>query len=283
MTTISDKIESLQRDTVIVIGIPLDENSSFLRGAALGPPRIREVLLSGSSNMSTELGIDLGNVVGWTDIGDLELGQGAEALSAIEETILALLSHDARVLSVGGDHSITHPIIKAYSKKYRSLNILHVDAHPDTYDVYDGNRHSHACPFARVMEEGLADRLVQIGVRTMNPHQRQQAERFGIEVIEMKDWSPDKIPRLEGPTYVSLDLDGLDPAFAPGVSHHEPGGLSTRDVLRIVHALPAELVGGDIVEFNPSRDSVDVTAMVAAKLYKELVGQMLGATSAQKS
>lgn len=283
MTTISDKIESLQRDTVVVIGIPLDENSSFQRGAALGPPRIREVLLSGSSNMSTELGIDLGNVVGWTDIGDLELGQGAEALSAIEETILALLSHDARVLSVGGDHSITHPIIKAYSKKYRSLNILHVDAHPDTYDVYDGNRHSHACPFARVMEEGLADRLVQIGVRTMNPHQRQQAERFGIEVIEMKDWSPDKIPRLEGPTYVSLDLDGLDPAFAPGVSHHEPGGLSTRDVLRIVHALPAELVGGDIVEFNPSRDSVDVTAMVAAKLYKELVGQMLGATSAQKS
>jgi len=129
------------------------------------------------------------------------------------------------------------------------------------------------------MEEGLADRLVQVGVRTMNLHQRQQAERFGIEVVEMKDWAPDRVPILHGPTYLSLDLDGLDPAYAPGVSHHEPGGLSTRDVIRIVHALPEELVGADIVEFNPSRDPVGTTAMVAAKFYKELVGHMLSQKS----
>jgi len=275
MNSFEEKIQSLQKGAVAVIGIPLDENSSFLRGAALGPPRIREVLLSGSSNMYTELGIDLGKVSGWTDVGDLELGQGMEALNAIRKTMSTLLAREARILSLGGDHSITHPIIKAFAKKYKPLNIMHVDAHPDTYDIYDGNRYSHACPFARIMEEGLAERLVQVGVRTMNLHQRQQAERFGIEVIEMKDWSPNKVPWLEGPTYLSLDLDGLDPAFAPGVSHHEPGGLSTRDVLRIVHALPADLVGADIVEFNPSRDSVGTTAMVVAKFYKELVGHML--------
>ena len=275
MNSFEEKIQSLQKGAVAVIGIPLDENSSFLRGAALGPPRIREVLLSGSSNMYTELGIDLGKVSGWTDVGDLELGQGMEALNAIRKTMSTLLAREARILSLGGDHSITHPIIKAFAKKYKPLNIMHVDAHPDTYDIYDGNRYSHACPFARIMEVGLAERLVQVGVRTMNLHQRQQAERFGIEVIEMKDWSPNKVPWLEGPTYLSLDLDGLDPAFAPGVSHHEPGGLSTRDVLRIVHALPADLVGADIVEFNPSRDSVGTTAMVVAKFYKELVGHML--------
>jgi len=283
MNSFEEKIQSLQKGAVAVIGIPLDENSSFLRGAAQGPPRIREVLLSGSSNMYTELGIDLDKTPGWTDIGDLELGHGLDALKRIETALSAILARDTRVLSLGGDHSITLPIMKAHAKKYKPLTILHVDAHPDTYDVYDGNRFSHACPFARIMEEGLAERLVQVGVRTMNLHQRQQAERFGIEVIEMKDWSTDKVPKLEGPIYLSLDLDGLDPAFAPGVSHHEPGGLSTRDVLRIVHALPADLVGADIVEFNPSRDSVGVTAMVAAKFYKELVGHMLRPTPAQKS
>jgi arginase len=283
MTSIDEKIASLPKGIVAVVGIPLDENSSFLRGAALGPPRIREVLLSGSSNMYTELGTDLGKVSGWTDVGDLELTQGLDTLNAIEKTMSSLLTREARILSLGGDHSITHPIIKAFARKHRPLTILHVDAHPDTYDIYDGNRYSHACPFARIMEERLADRLIQVGVRTMNLHQRQQAERFGIEVIEMKDWSQDKVPTVEGPVYLSLDLDGLDPAFAPGVSHHEPGGLSTRDVLRIVHALPADLVGADIVEFNPSRDSVGVTAMVAAKFYKEIVGHMLGPMSAQKS
>jgi len=283
MNSFEEKIQSLQKGDVAVIGIPLDENSSFLQGAALGPPRIREVLLSGSSNMFTEFGVDLGKTSGWTDIGDIDFGHGLDALNRIETTVSAILARDARVLSLGGDHSITLPIMRAHAKKYKPLTILHVDAHPDTYDVYDGNRFSHACPFARIMEEGLAERLVQVGVRTMNLHQRQQAERFGIEVIEMKDWSTDKVPKLEGPTYLSLDLDGLDPAFAPGVSHHEPGGLSTRDVLRIVHALPADLVGADIVEFNPSRDSVGVTAMVAAKFYKELVGHMLRPTPAQKS
>ena len=283
MTSAGKKIEALEKGAVAVIGIPLDENSSFLRGAALGPPRIREVLHSGSSNMMTESGTDLKNASGWSDVGDMELAQGDIAFAEIERTVSAILTRGARILSLGGDHSITYPIIRAYASRFKPLTILQIDAHPDTYNVYDGNRHSHACPFARIMEEELAERLVQVGVRTMNPHQREQAERFGIEVIEMKDWSESKVPKLEGHIYLSFDLDGLDPAFAPGVSHHEPGGLSTRDVLRIVHALPNELVGADIVEFNPSRDPVGITAMVAAKFYKELVSHMLGTAPTQKS
>jgi arginase family enzyme len=124
------------------------------------------------------------------------------------------------------------------------------------------------------MEGGLVQRLVQVGIRTLNPHQREQARRFGVGVLEMKDWRGE-LPALEGPLYLSLDLDVLDPAFAPGVSHHEPGGLSVREVLRIPQGLEVSLVGADIVELNPFRDVAGVTAKVATKLYKELVAQML--------
>jgi arginase len=166
-------------------------------------------------------------------------------------------------------------VLKAYTQAFKDLTVLHLDAHPDTYDEYGGNRHSHACPFARIMEEVPALRLVQVGIRTANSHQRDQARRFGITMVEMKDWSPAKMPRLDGMIYLSLDLDVLDPGFAPGVSHHEPGGMSTREVINIIHGLPQSLVGADIVELNPTRDPSGMTAMVAAKLYRELVGHML--------
>jgi arginase len=173
--------------------------------------------------------------------------------------------------------------VRAYAARYENLNLLHLDAHPDLYDEFEGNRLSHACPFARIMEERLVRRLVQVGIRTINPHQRAQIERFGVEVIEMRDWQPDLELEFDGPVYLSLDLDVLDPAFAPGVSHHEPGGLSTRDVLRIIHNLPAPLVGADIVEYNPTRDLMDITAMTAAKLFKEIVAQMIAGTCQEES
>jgi arginase family enzyme len=165
--------------------------------------------------------------------------------------------------------------VRAVAARHTGLTILHIDAHPDLYDEFDGNRRSHACPFARIMEEGLAKRLVQVGVRAMNPHQRAQADRFGVEVIPMREVRPDLALDLSGPVYVSLDLDALDPAYAPGVSHHEPGGLSVRDVLHLLAGVEAPISGADIVEYNPIRDHADMTAMVAVKFYKELVGSML--------
>ena len=268
-------MSKLQSGTVAVVGVPLDENSSFLRGAALAPQSIRSTLRSGSANMSTELGIDLDSVGGWTDLGDLELANGRDSLDQVEEAVDSMLSSGAHVLALGGDHSISYPVLMAYTQAYKDLTVLHLDAHPDTYDEYGGNRYSHACPFARIMEERPALRLVQVGIRTANSHQRDQARRFGITMVEMKDWSPERIPRLDGQIYLSLDLDVLDPGFAPGVSHHEPGGMSTRDVIQIIHGLPKSLVGADIVELNPTRDPSGVTAMVAAKFYRELVGHML--------
>ena len=143
-----------------------------------------------------------------------------------------------RPIALGGDHAITFPILRAFAKRHPRLSILHFDAHPDLYDEFEGNRFSHACPFARIMEEGLAGRLVQVGIRTANAHQREQVARFGVEMIEMRDFRDGLAPEFDAPVYVSFDLDGLDPAFAPGVSHREPGGLSTRQALDVIAADP---------------------------------------------
>jgi len=258
-----------------VVGIPFDEFSSFLHGPEKAPALIRAAYHSDSANYFAESGNDLKNHSGWIDTGDLQLPSGVEAISAIESGIQNLLLTNDKILTLGGDHSITYPVVKAITKKYGKLNVLHLDAHPDLYDNFEGNRFSHACPFARIMEEGLASRLVQVGIRTMSAHQREQANRFNVEVFEMKNWEAFKQVTFEGPVYISLDMDAIDPAFAPGVSHHEPGGFTSREIISILQNLKGNVISADLVEFNPDRDPSGITAMLAAKLYKELLDVLL--------
>jgi arginase len=267
---------AIRTGSVALLGIPLDENSSYLRGCALGPARVREVVASGSSNLCAEDGTDVGSDPRFVDVGDVELTTGAASIAAIEAAAGDLLAQGARVLSVGGDHSVTYPLVRAYAGRHPVLNVLHFDAHPDLYDDFQGNRFSHASPFARIMEERLAVRLLQAGIRTLNPHQRDQARRFGVEMIQMKDWRSDIAFSFDGPVYLTFDLDALDPAFAPGVSHHEPGGLSVRDVLgALSRSSDLRIVGADVVELNPTRDPVGTTAAVAVKLLTELAARLL--------
>ncbi len=268
--------EHVGEASVIVIGIPLDHNSSYLKGAASAPGAIREALYCDSSNLWTEDLVDLGALSTWQIRDDIPFEDEATAFDQIENEVEALLENGSKVISLGGDHSITYPILRAFAKSYKALNILHLDAHPDLYDELSGNRHSHACPFARIMEAELAVRLVQVGIRTMNGHQKEQADKFGVDVIDMQAVSTAKDLEFDGPVYLSIDLDCLDPAYAPGVSHHEPGGMSTREVLEVIHSFKGELVGADIVELNPERDINGVTARVAAKLLKEVSGRMYG-------
>ena len=259
---------------VALAGVPWDENSSFLRGASEAPPLIRAALFSEASGLRSESGLEFDPDV-FVDAGDVPARTGREMLAEIERFITALLDQDLRPLSLGGDHAVTYPIIKAFSRKYPNLTILQFDAHSDLYDIFEENRHSHACPFARIMEEGLAQRLVQVGVRTLNRHQREQAERFGVEIVEMRDWQEGCVLAFDTPVYISFDMDALDPAFAPGVSHHEPGGLSTRQVVDALLALQGAVVGADIVEFNPRRDVMQLTQNLCAKLAKEIAARML--------
>jgi arginase len=260
---------------ITLLGVPWDASSSYQRGAAEAPPAIRAALVSESSNAYNERGDDTSSPEVLSDAGDLTMPEdGASARTAIEAGVRKLLDAGHRPLVLGGDHSITYPVLRAF--RGMPLTILHFDAHGDIYDNYEGDRYSHACPFARVMEEHLASRLIQVGLRTLTAHQREQSAKFGTEIFGPERWR-DAIPvvaAVRGPVYVSLDIDVLEPMLAPGISHPEPGGLTVRDVLDVLGALRADVVGADVVEYNPRNDVRDLTARVAAKFVKELIGSM---------
>jgi arginase len=308
MTSVPFAPDRVAAGTVALLGLPTDEASSYLRGAARGPAAIREALYSSSTNLSTESGLDLEMDPRFLDVGDLDLphlagvagddeevegededrdAEGSEAERGettrrrIEEAATTLLEQGARVLALGGDHAVTYPLLRAHAQHHEDLTVVQVDAHPDLYHHFEGDRWSHACVFARVLEADLVTRLVQVGVRGMNPVQRRQADRFGVEVLDFSRLETRQrrrsgwVPAIQGPVYLSLDLDALDPSCAPGVSHPEPGGLMTREVLHLIQSLDGPLVGADVVELNPARDVYDLTARTAAKLVKEIAARML--------
>jgi arginase len=261
--------------TPTLIGIPFDAASSFMRGAASAPPLIRRELASDAGNGVSESLIDLRAPGMLADAGDVDLETNVGSQERISEAIGRVISRGGRPIALGGDHSITFPIVRAVRASFAHFTILQFDAHPDLYDTFGGDRASHACPFARIMEAKLADRLVQVGIRAMNTHQRTQVERFEVDVIDMRAWTAGMRPVVAGPVYVSIDVDGLDPAFAPGVSHREPGGLTVRDVVGVIQTLEGPLIGADVVEFNPSRDANGLTAHACAKLVREVASRMI--------
>ena len=231
----------------------------------------------GSANSFCEFGTEILQGKNYTDLGDMVFTDThpRSAYDQIKKRIKQALETDCKTICFGGDHSISFPIIESYSHKFKDLNVLHLDAHADLYDNFDNNPYSHASPFARLMEKGYIKSLTQVGIRTLNTHQKEQTDKFNVQIVEMKDFNYDFLKTLKAPLYISLDLDVLDPAFAPGVSHHEPGGLTTRELIKIVQNIPVPIVGADIVEYNPTRDLNNMTAMVAYKLFKELVYKMI--------
>ncbi|WP_088308922.1 agmatinase family protein [Novosphingobium sp. B 225] len=253
-----------------LIGLPSDSNSSFERGAAMAPPLIRAALWSDRGNLACENGMEVGRDFELRDRGDLQLLEQPEDDGLIAAAVSDVVASGAVPLVLGGDHAMTHPVVRALHAVHGPLTILHVDAHPDLYADFESNPRSHASPFARIMEAGLARRLAQVGIRTMNAHCREQAARYGVEVLPMADFAASKVPVLEGPLYISIDLDGIDPGEAPGVSHPEPGGLTVREVLAVLRRQTARVIGADVVEYNPRFDSNERTAIVAAKLVREL-------------
>jgi arginase len=257
-----------------LLGIRYDENSSFTKGAADAPPQIRAALRSDAWNLTSENGTDLSDDSAFFDAGDIEPVPGSDMFTLIENSVYTLLADGLSPISLGGDHSITYPIVRAFARKFPDLSVVHFDAHPDLYDSYQGNRNSHASPFARIMEQKLVKRLVQVGIRTFTADQREQVKRFGVESIEMWQLRDGLQLEFDSPLYISFDIDALDPAFAPGVSHREPGGLTTRQAIDLIQRLRGRVVGADIVEFNPRMDPLHITGTVCAKLLKEIAARM---------
>lgn len=275
MSDFGGAIRKSAKYDIAIIGVPYDGKSCYLRGASKGPEAIRAASTGKAINPWTELGVNLEEEVVMVDLGNVDVSGDFQTISSrIEKSILDILGKGARPFILGGDHSISYPLVKAFSKKFKPLDILHFDAHPDLYDELYGDRFSHACPFARIMEEGCAEKLVQVGIRAATGEQRQRASSHQIRMIEMKDIRG--ILRLDfsNPVYISFDMDSLDPAFAPGVSHHEPGGLTSRQVIDFLHALQGDIVGMDVVELNPDRDPLGVTAAAAVKIIKEVAGKV---------
>ncbi len=197
------------------------------RGTAEAPPLIRAALFSEASNSFSESGIEVRREL-IHDAGDIEVVSGEAMFSELKPRFPVCWSKASNRFRLA---AITLSLIRFFELSPNDtgrMSILHFDAHPDLYDNFEGNRHSRLS-VRSTMEEGLAERLVQVGIRTLNDHQRQQVERFGVEVIEMRDYRGDDWPiDFDTPVYISFDIDGLDPAFAPGVSHREPGARLTQ-------------------------------------------------------
>ena len=260
---------------VSLLGIPHDDNSSFMKGSAEAPPLIRREFHSDAYSIWSETGVDLGTVGRIQDLGDVRFDAGTDPWDVIEARVWSATESGNPLICLGGDHAITHPVMRAMRRRHSKMTILQFDAHPDIYHAFQGNPRSHTSQFARIMEESLADRLIQVGLRTVNDHHRDQFKRFGVEVIEAGRCGEKLRFDLSTPVYISMDLDGLDPAYAPGVSHREPGGLSPRQVIDWIHTIEQPIVGADIVEYNPHCDISNMTATVAAKLLKEIAGMMV--------
>jgi len=276
MSDFGGAVTRSDRYDLALIGIPYDAKSSFQMGASQGPRAIREASTGKAINAFTESGVDLGLDAVLVDQGDVDVSGGfSEVARRIQECVHGVANHPAAPLILGGDHSITYPVVKGLSATYPDLAILHFDAHPDLYEEYQGDPYSHACPFARILEEGLAAELVQVGIRAATAEQRNLASRYPVRMIEMKDLREDLALDFRRPLYISFDIDALDPAFAPGVSHLEPGGMSTRQALGILQRLKARIIGMDLVEVNPSRDPSGITAAAGVKLVMEVAGKIV--------
>jgi agmatinase len=276
LTDFGGAIKERERYDIALIGFPFDEKSSYLKGPAKGPQAIREASTEDAINAWTELGVNLEEDASVGDLGDLDVnGDFQEVFERAEKKILSIMEEGMVPFVLGGDHSITYPIVKAFSRHYKNLDALHFDAHPDLYEELYGDRYSHACPFARILEDGLVQNLVQVGIRAATGAHRKKASEYGVCMIEMKDMPDILSLEFKNPLFISFDIDALDPAFAPGVSHHEPGGLSTRQVIQTLHALDAQIVGMDLVEVNPDRDWKGITAAAAVKIIMETMGKIV--------
>ena len=273
----ADTDEARGRVRLVFVGLPDDSQSSFRRGCARAPERIRLAYDGNCYNASTEAGVDLSGAV--ADLGDLASGDSWEATTRRYRDFAAGLYSGGKVpFFAGGDHAVTVPVVAALSVLNEPVHVVQFDAHPDLYPVFEGNPNSHACAATRLLEMGHVASLTQLGVRTLNRPQSQQAEQHSdrLRILSARDLGGG-IPALShiprgAKVYVNVDIDAFDPAYAPGVSHPVPGGLTPRQVLDFLQRAEWALVGMDVVEVNLTLDRNDQTVLLAARLLHEGMG-----------
>lgn len=272
---------------VAILGVPYDGSTSYRSGTRFGPRAIREqsMLLWGYNNV---LGVDPFKTLKIVDYGDVEVVPVdiVATHQAIERDAAAITSAGTTLLTLGGDHSIALPLLRAHARRHGPIAVVHLDAHPDTWDSeFGGQKYSHGTPFRRAIEEGLIDTqaYLQIGIRgpTAGPQDYADALRLGARMITLDEAITRGIPAVlqevrqlvdARPVYLSIDIDCHDPAFAPGTGTPEVGGFTSYQVLQLVRGLRGmRLIGGDIVEVSPPFDHSGITSILAANLAFEML------------
>ena len=279
--------ESLAGLDVALLGIPYDGGTSYRTGARFGPRAVREQssLIRPWNPVLKVHPFERLKVAdcGYVDVVPISIER---THAAIEAKIDQVVAAGARPISIGGDHSVTLPILRALAKRHGPLAVVHFDAHPDTWDEYFGSKLFHGTPFRRAIEERLIDpkRFIQVGIRgpLYGSEDFEFHDQHGIEVLRIEPikeqglaWATGKLARLRGmPLYCSFDIDACDPAYAPATGTPEVGGLSSWEALTLVRSLAgATLVGADVVEVSPPYDGPgQITALLAANLAFELLG-----------
>ncbi len=262
----------LEAETIIC-GIPFDGTVSFRPGTRFAPSAIRQVF-DGIETYSPYLNSDLTDKK-ICDLGDIPIsfGNTTKTLQTIEQEIASILDDNKKIISLGGEHLITYPIIKSYIKKYPSLNIIHFDAHADLRDTFMGETLSHATVMRRVYEQLSTGQIWQFGIRSGT----KEEFIFGQDNTSLHPFSLDKITDVinqigDAPVYISIDLDVLDPSIFPGTGTPEPGGNTFIELMDAMKKLTSlQIVGGDIVELTPNYDASGVSTIVACKVLRELL------------
>ena len=281
--------QEVPRWDIAVVGIPFDGGTSYRPGARFGPAAVRQGsrLLRPYHPALGSLPFELAQVV---DAGDIPCTPFSteEAVTEIERGAEALLAGGGRLVAVGGDHTVALPLLRATARRYGPLALVHFDAHLDTWDTYFGQRYTHGTPFRRAWEEGLLrrDRSVHVGLRGPLYAETNLVEDAGMGFAQI---TTDQVAQLgvaavvghvrarvgDAPLYVSVDIDVLDPAHAPGTGTPEAGGLTSRELLSVLRGLePARIVGADVVEVSPAYDHAEITAIAAAHVLYDLVTLM---------
>jgi agmatinase len=278
---------------VAVVGVPYDSGTSYRSGTRFGPRKIREasLLLWG---FNAVLGVAPGDTLEIVDYGDVEVipVDISATMGAITTEVGAILEQGVTVVSLGGDHSITLPLLRAHAAKFGPLAVIHFDSHPDTWkSEFREHPYSHGTPFRRALEEELidTDAYVQVGIRgpVSALHDLEDARQLGAQILTIDRAFEMGIPEVveairdavgDRPAYVSLDIDSVDPAYAPGTGTPEVGGFTSYQMLQLVRGLRGlNLVGYDLVEVSPPYDHGDITAILAANLTFEFLS-LLGLT-----
>ena len=263
----------------VILGIPMDFTVSFRPGTRMGPLSIRNVSV-GIEEYSVYLDKNLADYA-YCDLGDLALpfGNVEKSLEFIEQASRQLLKDGKFPLFLGGEHLVSYPLIKPFAEKYPELRVIHFDAHADLRKNYYGENYSHATVMRKIAEMLGPKRVYQFGIRSGIQEEFIFAREYTHLVIE-EVLEPLKmvLPELKGyPVYVTLDIDVVDPAFAPGTGTQEAGGVTSREIVKAIHALgELNVVGFDLVEVSPFMDSSERTALLAAKIIREAILSFVG-------